>query len=66
MKGGHPHQQLLTPEKETAIDAVIRQLNDIGIPPMMSNLDQMVAFVLKQRTSTTREETPHIGNYQIT
>lgn len=60
----HVQQQLLTAEEEIAIERWISRLDDIGIPPKVSHLYQIVTSILRKRDTTN---TPaDVGHHWIT
>lgn len=65
----HPQQQSLAPEEESAIEGWVKRLDDIGIPPKVSNLYQIVASILRKRnlpSPTPNQATnTHLGEHWI-
>lgn len=67
----HTQQQLLTPEEESAVEGWIKRLDDIGIPPKVSQLYQIVTSILRKRNSPSSTENrpgnthTHVGDHWI-
>lgn len=59
----HLQQQLLTLEEETAVERWIGRLDDIGIPPMVQHLHEIVLAILCNRPSGISD--PKVGRHWI-